>query len=263
MAHAFYLIGHEAEAIVEAGHRDLFGRTDEQYWRAQERCGIPRPCCTLEDALGIQLYGDEGQFYEQDSYMAISWTCECSPFYTDQALSRFVIALMPATRYYVNTSGINMTLQALLKIVVRSLNRWQCAQVVTIKGDWKFMVQCANLERHPGTNRICFRPGCFASKSLDCPYTDVSAGAAWRAAAAPVLLPWSVQPEICHLRGFDARWLSVDLLHAFHLGVGRDIASSAFVVLLRTGQFAGNNALWPQSLQTCVFFGLPSIHSVR
>ena len=31
-------------------------------------------------------------------------------------------------------NGTNMTLLALLKIVVRSLNRWQCAQVVTIKG---------------------------------------------------------------------------------------------------------------------------------
>ena len=54
--------------------------------------------------------------------------------------------------------------------------------------------------------------------------------------------PWDYEPSYCSLVGFDLRMVHPDLLHVFHLGVGRDLAGSCLVFLVRdTDIFAGNN----------------------
>ena len=54
--------------------------------------------------------------------------------------------------------------------------------------------------------------------------------------------PWSVRPSLADVDGFTLRMLSIDLLHAFHLGVGRDLCGSAIRVLA-----SQRRGLWPGS----------------
>ena len=81
------------------------------------------------------------------------------------------------------------------------------------------------------TNNICFR--CMASKNLDHPYTDVSAGATWRATLDSAE-PWDERPTLADAPGFTMALVSIDLMHTFHLGLARNVIASIIVVLLRT-----------------------------
>ena len=55
--------------------------------------------------------------------------------------------------------------------------------------------------------------------------------------------PWSVRPALADVDGFTMRMLSIDLLHAFHLGVGRDLCGSAIRIFAsqRWGIWSGSN----------------------
>lgn len=71
-------------------------------------------------------------------------------------------------------------------------------------------------------------------------YTNLSPGALWRGTLYDAN-PWDVIPAFANLTGFDVRMLGMDLLHLFHLGVGRDMVGSAMRILCRCGIFCGSN----------------------
>ena len=72
------------------------------------------------------------------------------------------------------------------------------------------------------------------SDDLSYAYTNVDEGAAWRATIWSTA-PWPVNepPAFAELRGFDLKMVAIDMLHCFHLGIGRDLIGSAVKTLVR------------------------------
>ena len=96
--------------------------------------------------------------------------------------------------------------------------------------------------------QICWK--CRATKGLDGPdslaraFTNVSMDAPYWD-TMHISPPWSFTPCYTQLSGFREEMIHPDLLHVFHLGVGRDLAASSIVYMLRQPEcghiFAGNN----------------------
>ena len=76
------------------------------------------------------------------------------------------------------------------------------------------------------------------TNNLDYAYTNICPTAAWRRTLYSAD-PWPANepPQFTKLRGFDVRMISIDMLHCFHLGIGRVIGSA--VKLLVTVRY------WP------------------
>ena len=84
---------------------------------------------------------------------------------------------------------------------------------------------------------------CLADKgtrSMEYCYTDVSSQARWRQTYG-VRAPYAYAPSYLQLPGFEFSMVRPDVLHVFHLGVGRDLIGSAMRVLLQksAGLFPG------------------------
>ena len=91
--------------------------------------------------------------------------------------------------------------------------------------------------------QVCWK--CEATKGngspLEMAYTNLADDAPWKATLY-TSLPWRSQPELTGLVGFDLRMLQIDLLHAWHLGVGRDLCGGAIQQLAKQRNFwAGRN----------------------
>ncbi len=72
-------------------------------------------------------------------------------------------------------------------------------------------------------------------------YTNVASDAAWLQTEY-LDLPWNIQPTLSLLPGFRIEMLGLDILHIFHLGVGRDMVASALKVICgNTTVFSGRN----------------------
>ena len=232
-----------ATQLLLNGYREHLGSADQQYWDIMaEKFGVEKPPAT--DAIGLQLWGDEGQIFENEHMMAFQWSSEQSPWWQDAKRSRFLICLVPVSKYVIRNK-VNLTLQAVVKELVRSLNWWRenpiealCAQVTNVKGDWKYIGQLLNLRRKPDSNSVCFL--CEGTKNLDVPITDLSPEAAWRRLVPTP--PWHREPEILQLKQFNMALVGLDIMHIFYLGCGRDLVASVLVILLRMGKFAGSNA---------------------
>ena len=242
-----------AEQLIKGGFRHVLGYATQEYWRAKSGAhGFDMP---KGEAIGLQLYGDEAQFFENEQWMALHWQSENSPYWENARLSRFVISLLPVSSYYIH-QGVNMTLDSVLAQVVKSLNHWRnngvqqvFCQLSTLKGDWKFLCQALLLKRKPDKNEICF--WCSGTRNLQCPVTDRSATAKWRCEIPGE--PWFRVPSLLNLEGFNLTMVGIDLLHCFFLGVGRDLISSTLVIMLRSGVFPGRCAscLQAHSLLVC------------
>ena len=170
--------------MLRHGCRDVLGFADAVYWQVlHQHFAVPFPA---GDCVGVQLYGDEGEIFKGESYMAMNWQSDHTEYYRNSRLSRFLICLIPKSKYAFDpATGVNLTLQAALGEVARSIQQWSTAGVlgltcrfVGLKGDWKFIVQALSLKFSPSSDQICFL--CPASKSLTYPYTDLSAAARWR-----------------------------------------------------------------------------------
>lgn len=236
-----------AHKLISCGYSEqCLGQGSDRYWKLmQEEFGISRPGPPNCPAIGLQLFGDEAQI-QGTSYMALRWSSEQSPYWSKAKRSKFLIALVPQN-FYAMREQVNMTLQSVLEAVVESINDWTdngvdglYAKVATCKGDWKYLVQSLNLKRKPTTNRICFL--CMASKDMERPLTDLSPEALWRVDVPTE--PWSEEPVLLKLHDSTLSHMAIDLLHVWFLGVGRDLAASVLLLLLRTGQFPGNNVSW-------------------
>ena len=56
--------------------------------------------------------------------MFLTFTSDLSPYLTDSAASRFLIGIIPASRYLIDPdSGTNLTLQAACYHIMQSFNR--------------------------------------------------------------------------------------------------------------------------------------------
>ena len=130
---------------------------------------------------------------------------------------------------------VNITLQRVLDYVVSSFNELSRNGVVEgevhlsfrfmqLKGDWKFVKQSLNLVRYATSDAVCWC--CMASKGVvspSCNFTDLRPCAVWRSTVWNASSPWVFQPSLCNLLYWDLRKVMPDLLHVYHLGVGRDL----------------------------------------
>ena len=73
------------------------------------------------DAVPISIYGDEVQVFDNNLFMCINWMSECSPYHTNARASRFLVAMIPANKYFMH-GKVNMTLQAVFEQIVASCN---------------------------------------------------------------------------------------------------------------------------------------------
>ena len=212
----------------------------------EQEFGVPKPGGD-KPAVGVALWGDEGEIFDSCQYMALSWMSENCPKWKDAKLSRYLIALLP-TESYLMRGQLNVTLQCLLAEVVKSLTVFSevgiddvlFGAVVALKGDWKFLAQCLNLKRKPSCDAFCFL--CEGTLSNISPITDRSAEALWKTCVPRA--PWDVVPEVQSLPHFHLGLVALDVLHAWFLGVGRDLVSSVLVLMLRLRFFAGQNATY-------------------
>lgn len=237
---------YQVDALLANGHRDILGYVGDQYWDVLSSLGHPKPP-RATDAIGVALYGDEIQVWDGVQMMCLCWMSESSPFLKDPPKSRFLIGCIPCSAYY-KENGINWTLQTMLQHVTRSFNTWHSegvhdlhCEVVQLKGDWKFIKEALNLCKHYGSkDTLCYR--CEATRSMVAPFTDITDEAEWRSQVPTV--PWDVVPSLLQIHNFSLMSAGIDLLHSWHLGLGRDLISSTMVVLLRSHIFRGRNVAW-------------------
>lgn len=235
---------HMAYQLLKAGFREHLGEANDFYWQTMsDEFGVQKP--QFQDSIGLQLYGDECQFFENEQWMCFHWMSDNSIWWKDGRKSRFLICMIPVSKYAVH-NGVNLTLQSVLSAVVVSLNFWRSnsvrdvgAQLVGLKGDWKFLTQSLNLVRHPNCEAFCFL--CEGSKGMERPITDLSVSAGWRCDVARP--PWNSEPSLMQVEGFSLALVGLDLLHIWYLGCGRDLVGSVLVILIRTGFFPGNTVL--------------------
>ena len=89
----------QAEELISSGYAEVFGTATQEYWETMSReYGIAAPP-PHEDSVGLCLFGDEAEIYKDNQYMAVQWSSEQSPFWTDVKKSRFLICLLPVHRY--------------------------------------------------------------------------------------------------------------------------------------------------------------------
>lgn len=85
-----------------------------------------------------------------------------------------------------------------------------------------------------GALKVCFRCNCTkGSTDVSWSYSNVDDNAPWRATLF-AQDPWASNtvPTLTGILGFDVKMLGVDLLHIWHLGVGRDLCASAVRILI-------------------------------
>ena len=180
------LLPHDlAKKFVEHDAHSILGQGSAEYWaKMEQEFGVPKPGGD-KPAVGVALWGDEGEIFDSCQYMALSWMSENCPKWKDAKLSRYLIALLP-TESYLMRGQLNVTLQCLLAEVVKSLTVFSevgiddvlFGAVVALKGDWKFLAQCLNLKRKPSCDAFCFL--CEGTLSNISPITDRSAEALWK-----------------------------------------------------------------------------------
>lgn len=244
-----------ARQLLRGGFRDHLGYSDGSYWETMRaEFGILKP--NFPDVIGVHLYGDEGQVFEQEQWMCFSWMSEHTPWWKDSLRSRFMICMVPVSKYVFH-GPVNVTLQFVVKAVVDSLNWWSnnavenlCARVVGLKGDWKFIGQLLSAKRKPDKNSICY--WCEATKDMTHPLTDLSQQASWRCMTPSA--PWWSTPSVAELEGFTLSVIYMDLLHIWNLGFGRDLIGSILVVLLRTGFYHGNTVPCTQAFAMTMWY---------
>ena len=109
--------------------------------------------------------------------------------------------------------------------------------VLNIKGDWQFLQKSGHLVRHWSCHQVCHL--CMATRAGDLSFTNMLPTAPWRQTVQDAPLPWPVEypPAWARIPGFTAVSLSLDILHAWHLGLGRAFAGSSIRAMCDAGLF--------------------------
>jgi hypothetical protein len=68
-------------------------------------------------------------------------------------------------------------------------------------------------------------------------------------------VPWNVEPALARLRGFELAMASPDLLHVWHIGMGRDFLASVIVLLVSAGYF-GRLGQWDAANRSLKIFSV-------
>ena len=116
-----------------------------------------------------------------------------------------------------------------------------------VKGDLPFLQRAGHLERTflnvrkaPETAKSKKLTGCCHCCLAGTPgvaFEDFSSSAAWMATTGPACpYPWASIPPFMeytpHLRSDAGSFFRFDILHVYHLGMGRDFSGSSLVILL-------------------------------
>ena len=101
---------------------------------------------------------------------------------------------------------------------------------MSFKGDWKYLKQIFNLKRNMNAPKLCF--ACLAEKEGYMNMTNISQDAPWRETIWNCPLPWRDRPALAYLDFFHIRKISYDMLHVWHLGIGRDLILACKHILL-------------------------------
>jgi hypothetical protein len=65
--------------------------------------------------------------------------------------------------------------------------------------------------------------------------------------------PWEIRPALADLPGFDIRWmLGVDVLHVWHIGIGRDLIGSVLKILIKDKTFFAGRTIPARMKQASV-----------
>lgn len=71
---------------------DSLGVADAEYWKVMnEVFAVPLPA---GDCVGVQLYGDEAEVFQGESYVALNWQSDHTDRYRNSRMSRFLICLI-------------------------------------------------------------------------------------------------------------------------------------------------------------------------
>lgn len=249
------------QSMVDAGYLKLLIDFDiaEDYWTHMLKDFPGHPAgASATTSIPLTLYGDEGQALG-DSYMSFHFQPDLSPWLSNAGVSRFLITTIPSNMYVFNQDGINLTLQSAAAIIVESMNKLstsgvdvrdvQSDEVLTMrcfvmsfKGDWKYLIQLFNMTNTPSKEQVCWM--CKASKGsrgdLENCYVNLDPQASWRSTIGQDS-PWQHQPEYSKLIGFDPLMISIDPMHCWHLGTGRDVVASAIKYLVLKRFWPGRN----------------------
>ena len=206
-----------------------------------------------QPCVGLNLYGDEGQVFDGQEHVCLNWGSEVTPFPTVSRFSRFLIAVLPTRLCWKAPNKVNISLQETLRPIIESFKVLESrgavglrAKLIACKLDWKFLVQSLHLSPQPSKDAVCRK--CGATKSLLAPYTDMSSHAVWRT-TPPVQPVHLLDPMIGHLHSWPI--IGLDVMHIFHLGVGRDLAASVLVLLVPSRHYSGRKAPLPCAQLPC------------
>ena len=112
-----------------------------------------------------------------------------------------------------------------------------------------------DLDRYYSKKLMCHK--CLATRDVPYSFQELDWSRAKWLKTVGAALPWLGQPAITGIPGFTVETDRWDLLHTFHLGLGRDAAGSALVLLLQDNVWPAANwelrykAAWQTFLSWC------------
>ncbi|CAE7162249.1 unnamed protein product, partial [Symbiodinium necroappetens] len=108
--------------------------------------------------------------------------------------------------------------------------------VAGFRGDWKALRQAFNFNRYADRDKICWM--CEATKGAeDETYVFTNLHTAPYMETFLAEEPWTLRPAYHSLAGFHVSLIFPDILHAYHLGCGRDLLGSALFEMVAAGYF--------------------------
>ena len=177
--------------------------------------------------------------------------------------TRGLLGVIPSAQYmYDETTGKNITLAQAFEHVARdcvqvydrgfattAVGQRLYAACLGTKGDQEFMLKSFGLTRYWAKNTCCW--ACLAHKRASPNYRDTSDDAEWRSTVDESPPPWASPPVWSTCPGFHRRWLTIDTMHAFHLGVGQDTFASGLQALIKQGIFSCAGAAYLEFRSWC------------
>ena len=169
--------------------------------------------------------------------------------------TRFLYGVLQKSLYKNNASAfttfLDHMMQNLYKLYCEGLNiggRQMHFVALGIKGDWPFLSKAGhlyrtflNVRKAPETDKSKDLNGCChlcLAGTKHYKFEELGSSPAWlQTTGAANPYPWHVLPPFLeyypHVRLDAGSFFRLDVLHIYHLGVGRDFSSSSLVMLLQ------------------------------